>query len=149
MPTIGSQSAKEILYAPEGSKEEKQEVAQMYMKTHGNFGPGEQRDRGYQWKVDKENFRFGYGEQKQLDGVAKSVHHERLDEGGFPKTVIVKKTVEDMRAVTADQLGRVKNLGQGKPNIPEDQIFGVRNLMSTDIWNAGKCIHGEPNEKQL
>jgi hypothetical protein len=31
----------------------------------------------------------------------------------FPKTVIVKKTVEDAKAVQSDMLGTVKNLGQG------------------------------------
>mmetsp|Transcript_37944 Transcript_37944/g.27937 ORF Transcript_37944/g.27937 Transcript_37944/m.27937 type:complete len:97 (+) Transcript_37944:677-967(+) len=70
-------------------------------------------------------------------------------EGCFPKTVIVKKTVEDSRAVTADQLGRVKNLGQGKHNIPDDMVFGVRNIVGDDIWNAAKCLHGDPSQKQL
>ena len=41
-----------------------------------------------------------------------SIHNERFDQG-FPKTVIVKKTVEDAKAVTQDQLGKPKNLGQG------------------------------------
>lgn len=39
-----------------------------------------------------------------------SIHNERF-EGSFPKTVIVKKTVEDQKAVTQDQLGKTKNLG--------------------------------------
>lgn len=34
----------------------------MYTKTHGNFGPGEQRSRGYNWEVDKTKHAFGYGE---------------------------------------------------------------------------------------
>ena len=37
---------------------------------------------------------------------------ERI-EGGFPRTVIVKKTVEDHKSVANDQFGQVKNLGQG------------------------------------
>ena len=82
-----------------GSREEKADVAAMYRKTHGNFGPGEQRQRDYQWPFDKDQARFGYGEQKQLNGAAKSIHHERM-EGAFPKTVIVKKTVEDQKAVS-------------------------------------------------
>jgi len=66
----------------------------MYMKTHGNFGAGEQKKRDYKWPVDETSHRFGYGEQKLLNGAAMSVHPERFDEA-FPKTVIVKKTVED------------------------------------------------------
>jgi hypothetical protein len=37
---------------------------------------------------------------------------ERPDEM-FPKTTIVKKTVEDHKAVSGDMLGASKNLGQG------------------------------------
>ena len=70
----------------------------MYNKTHGNFGPGEQRDREYNWPVEKTNHQFGYGEKKLLNGAAMSLHSERYD-GDFPKTVIVKKTVEDHKAV--------------------------------------------------
>jgi hypothetical protein len=39
-----------------------------------------------------------------------SIHNERFD-NAFPKTVIVKKTVEDVKAVTSDMLGQSKNLG--------------------------------------
>lgn len=83
-----------------------------------------------------------------MNGAANSVHHERA-EGTFPKTVIVKKTVEDMKAVTQDLLGKPKNLGQGKPPVPESFVFGVRNVVGTDNWNAAKCLHGEPSEREL
>jgi hypothetical protein len=39
-----------------------------------------------------------------------SLHNERFD-GAFPKTVIVKKTVEDFKGVSTDMLGQSKNLG--------------------------------------
>lgn len=120
----------------------------MYNKTHGNFAPGEQRNREYNWSVDKTLHRFGYGEQRLLNGAAMSIHNERF-EGSFPKTVIVKKTVEDQKAVTQDPLGKPKNMGQGKPPIASDHVFGVRNIVGNDVWNAGKCIHGQPNEKEL
>lgn len=44
------------------------------------------------------SYRFGYGEALQLNGAAKSIHSERFDQGSFPKTVIVKKTVEDVKS---------------------------------------------------
>ena len=78
-----------------------------------------------------------------------SVHAERYDQA-FPKTVIVKKTVEDHKAVAQDQLGTVKNLGQGVLNgMLNDKTFGIRNLQGEGTWNAGRCIHGEPTEKEL
>eukprot|EP00350_Pseudokeronopsis_sp_OXSARD2_P011589 CAMPEP_0170544658 /NCGR_PEP_ID=MMETSP0211-20121228/3331_1 /TAXON_ID=311385 /ORGANISM="Pseudokeronopsis sp., Strain OXSARD2" /LENGTH=154 /DNA_ID=CAMNT_0010848353 /DNA_START=687 /DNA_END=1151 /DNA_ORIENTATION=- len=77
-----------------------------------------------------------------------SIHNERF-EGGFPKTIIVKKTVEDQKAVTQDQLGKSKNMGQGKPPKPEDHAFGVKNLVGGEVWNVGKCLNGEPTAKEL
>ncbi len=73
-----------------------------------------------------------------------AVNSERIDEG-FPKTVIVQKTVEDQKAVANDQLGKPKNLGQGKPmNVNDDHIFGVKNVSGNGVWNAANCIHGDP-----
>lgn len=72
-----------------------------------------------------------------------SIHNERFDQG-FPKTVIVKKTVEDQKAVTQDQLGKTKNMGQGMPPYGEDHSYGVKNLVGNDVWNAARCIHGQP-----
>ena len=77
-----------------------------------------------------------------------SIHNERFD-NAFPKTVIVKKTVEDVKAVSQDLLGQSKNLGQGKPPLPADHAFGVKNIVGTGVWNAAKCIHGEPTEREL
>jgi hypothetical protein len=101
VPTLGSESAKDVLYPKGYEKEERADIAKMYNRTHGNFGPGEQRDREYQWPVQKEAHAFGYGEKKVLGGAAMSLQSERYD-GDFPKTVIVKKNVEDHKAVTQD-----------------------------------------------
>jgi len=57
-----------------------------------------------------------------------SIHNERFD-NAFPKTVIVKKTVEDVKAVTSDLLGQSKNLGQGKPPVSTEHAFGVKNIV--------------------
>jgi len=37
---------------------------------------------------------FGYGEKRLLNGAARAIMPERIEES-FPKTVIVKKIVED------------------------------------------------------
>lgn len=81
-----------------------------------------------------------------MNGAAKAVHHERIEEA-YPKTVIVKKVVEDVKAVTSDHLGSVKNLGQGQEPRGDDFIYGHKNDYTA--WNAGKCITGEASEQQL
>ena len=40
-------------------------------------------------------------------------------------------------------------MGQGKPPYPENHAYGVKNVVGSDIWNAAKCIHGEPTHKEL
>jgi len=59
--------------------DEKAEISQMYTKTHGNFMPGEQKNRNYNYPVDPVDHRFGFGEKKVLNGAAMSVHPERYD----------------------------------------------------------------------
>jgi hypothetical protein len=97
--TIGSESAKDVLYPMGGAQDERTDITKMYTKTHGNFAPGEQKTREYNYPVDPVEHRFGFGEKKILNGAAMSVHAERFDQA-FPKTVIVKKTVEDHKAVS-------------------------------------------------
>lgn len=91
----------------------------MYITTHGNYGPGEQRQRDYDWinnpriaegTGNTQAHAFGYGEDRTVNGAQAAVMPERALEA-FPKTVIVKKTVEDFKAVSSDMLGTVKNLG--------------------------------------
>lgn len=101
VPTVGSESAKDVLYPKGREKEERPDVSAMYNKTHGAFGPGEQKQRNYEWPVDTTAHRFGYGEAKIPGGASNSLHPERIG-GSFPKTVIVQKTVEDHKAVQND-----------------------------------------------
>lgn len=76
------------------------------------------------------------------------MHVERF-ETAFPKTIIVKKTVEDFRQTSYDQVGLSKNLGQGDLPVQEETRFGVPNSASAETWNAARCINGEPTDKQL
>jgi hypothetical protein len=70
---------------------------------------------------------------------------ERFEES-YPKTVIVKKVVEDAKAVQNDMLGTVKNLGQGQTQKPLDHAFGYRHPV--DSWNAAMCINGNPSDQK-
>ncbi len=88
------ESAKEMIYPLGVGQPESKVVSDMYRKTHGNFAPGEQKNRNYDWKLDPNSHRFGYAEKKVLNGAGDALHNERNQEQ-FPKTIIVKKTVED------------------------------------------------------
>ena len=94
MPSTGLENAKDILYPERGGENEPSEISSLYRKTHGNFAPGEQKKRDYEWNIDPNQHRFGYAEKKVLNGASLALHSER-PEDSFPKTVIVKKTVED------------------------------------------------------
>lgn len=147
--TTGLESAKEMLYPAGGAvASEDAETHMMYRKTHGNYDPGEQRSRDYNWKFDQKEHIFGYAEKRVLDGAKQALQAERAEEY-FPKTVIVKKTLEDHKAVAGDHLGKVKNLGQGQKDRGADHVHGSKNLQGGDTWNAARCIHGEPTAKEL
>lgn len=83
-----------------------------------------------------------------MNGAALALHNERHEEM-FPKTVIIQKTVEDQKAVSSDILGVSKNLGQGQVNRGPDFVHGIKNITGNDPWNAARCIHGEPTEKEV
>lgn len=146
-PTPESESAKNLLFPSGGSLVDNEQVAKMYFKSHGLTEAGEQIKREYQWQVDPEKHRFGMPDPKQLNGAAQALHPERY-ETTFPKTTIVKKTVEDFRSTANDELGRPRNLGQTNGPVPHDFAFG-KSTVSKDPWNAAKCIHGQPTEKEL
>ena len=61
VPTNSNDTVKDIFKAQEGIVED-ETVRKMYIKTHGNFDSGEQKDRNYEWNFDKTTHRFGYGE---------------------------------------------------------------------------------------
>ena len=138
------ESAKVVLFPESGEKHEAPEVAAMYLKTHGDFAPGQQKERSYNWPVDKTDHRFGYVEnERELNGAAKCVQPERFG-ANFPQTKILKKTVEDYVEVTKDDLGKVKNLGQ---SADQGKVFGtkIKRPGDEDAWNAALCIHGDPS----
>lgn len=78
VPTISSDSVKEIV-SPAFPLFNAPDVEEMYKKTHGNFAPGEQKERDYYWPVDKSAHRFGFGERTQINGAATALHSERPD----------------------------------------------------------------------
>lgn len=137
-----------MLYPKQTLGSEQDAVTDMYKKSHGECEPGEQRNRNYNWKFDPNSHRFGYQEKRVLNGAAAALHSERPEEQ-FPQTVIVKKVVEDSKAVASDILGKSKNLGQGQAPRGDDFVHGIKNVQGDNPWNAARCIHGEPTDASV
>ncbi|CAG9310738.1 unnamed protein product [Blepharisma stoltei] len=145
--TVNSESAYSVIFPNNEKNTENDEVRRLYYKSHGVTEAGEQIKRDYRWPVDKYEHRFGLPDPKQLNGAAISLQPECYG-SSHPKTVIVQKAVEDFRATTHEGLGRPRNLGQGKPNLPEDHAFGA-SIHRRNEWTAKQCIHGQPNEREV
>lgn len=144
--TIPSESAKILIFPPNGKREEDPNTRTLYYKSHGVTEAGEQMSRKYDWPVDKNNHRFGQQIPIELSGVAMALHPETFG-GVHPKTEIIKKTVEDFRNVNSEELGKSKNLGTGKSVPDPDRVFGVATYK--EPWDAGQCIRGIPRQEEL
>merc|ERR1719230_220424 len=51
-------TGKEVLF-PRNLKPDDEATRQQYVRTHGNYAPGEMVDRQYNWPVDPKDFAFG------------------------------------------------------------------------------------------
>ena len=132
--------------------EDDSEAHKMYVKTHGNYAPGEQRRRGYDWKgtgLDPNTATFG-GVDKEMyqDGVAKAINPQRDQTQKAGVATIVGKRLEDFKSTNNDELGRVKNLGHGeKPTVGPDHVYGVPSRKFVE-WGAGRLISGNYTEEE-
>lgn len=87
---------------------------------------------------------FGLAENRLTSGAAHAIHEERLHES-FPKTVIVRKAVDDFNALNHDNLASSRLHGQSQSPRSPDYTYGYKN--DTSGWNAAKCLSGEPSER--
>ena len=142
VPTKVSEPAKEVLFPAKGSLENSEKEELMYFKSHGSTQAGQQLRRGYNWHIDPAEHRFGLKDKGAVGGVEDALKPE-MAEG----TILVKKTVEDFRGTAKDQLGQPRNLGSGKPPVPEGYAFGLK--AGTLEWGAGQCITGQPTATTL
>lgn len=149
-----SSQVKDLVFPIDGAAHARGEddggAHEMYVKTHGNYAPGEQRRRGYDWGgsgIDPNTATFGGVDKSQyLDGVAKALNPLR-DETNRASATIIDKRVEDFKSTNNDELGRVKNLGHGeKPG--DGHVYGVPSRRFVE-WGAGRLIKGDyPEEEQ-
>jgi hypothetical protein len=135
-------NAKDLLYTCPNVKES-EEVKKLYLKTHGLNDPGQQKDRNYNWYVNKDNFVFGKGDLREYEGAKKSLESDYV-EANYPKSKIVDKRLEDFRQATSDMVGKGKFRGTLHPSIDENFVFGVSKC--NDRWNARKCVQGNLEE---
>lgn len=143
IPTTGFYNAKEVIY--NGCLlNEPENVKKMYQKTHGLSDPGEQKDREYKWNFEPKNHVFGKPQEKEYDGVKKSLVMDNL-EGPYPPTKITNKHLEDYRQSIEDLVGKSKFKGTLLPSLGPDHTFGLKSKLG-DAWNAGRCIYGNPSE---
>ena len=129
-----------------------EEERQMYIKSHANYLPGEQRHRGYNWvdqegMIDPAQYRFGGAvKEGEKAGVAKTFN-PGLDPHWKRPDVVVEKLLEDYRELASEGLGTVKNLGFGKYTDPQ-HMFGVASQKGPE-WGVRECIGNYPPEEQM
>jgi len=141
-----SESAKDVMYTP-ASLQGDEHSRNLYIKSHGMYEAGEQKNRNYNWKLDPKGHVFGKTDKVATDEMRYILQSDLADEK-FPKTQIVKKNVEDFKDYNADHLGKVKNLAQTNPYITADHAFGYK-PRDKEPWNVAKCIRGEPVLNQV
>ena len=117
-------------------------MKQMYLKSHGNFQPAEQKNRDYNWPFDAKSHSFGKSEKLELNQVQRCVQPEHLTNEEFPQTKLAKKNIEDFRNFNNDHLGKPRNLGQTEKLVDHQKVFGV-NSKPDDVWHTKECIFGE------
>lgn len=118
----------------------------MYLKSHGSYKPGEQKDREFKWNVDPNDFRFGKVEKNPVHKEMNQIMQPESQDNTFPDTKFVKTNYNDFVNLKEDKLGKPRNLGQNK-DLPPDFVFGVR--YEPNEWDAGKCIKGEATYKDV
>jgi len=125
---------------------------QLYVKSHSNYDPGEQRHRGYSWVdkdggIDPAQFRFG-GNVKEGEkmGVAKAMN-PALDPTYVGTPSVVEKRLEDFRELTCEGLGTAKNLGFGVRPAGPTKVFGMASQAGPE-WGVRECIGNYPPHEQ-
>lgn len=131
---------------PDGSDADK--LHDLYVRTHGNYAPGEQRRRGYNW--DAAGFTpdahvFGITEKTPYyNGVAKA-----LTQNTEQETKLIPRAVSDFKLANTQSLGQSKNLGQrNRVGIGASHVFGVPSRR-VEEWGVQQLICGDyPDQDQ-
>ena len=117
---------------------EPEDIRKMYLKSHLDYDPGQQKKRPYDWPVEPTDFRFGKVEKNVIHGEMKQVMAPESNNQNFPQTKFIKANQNDYINRKEDKLGKSANLGQKQ--FAADHAFGVR--IEANEWDAGKCLKG-------
>jgi hypothetical protein len=110
----------------------------LYKRSHGRYAPGEQKTRGYTWKVDPAQTRFGAkGDTIAFNGVSSNIRDVLNDVSALEGTSLVNlKKVEDFHNM-GNMLGQARNLGQESGLRPRDMVYGkasgVKSVSAADV----------------
>jgi len=99
-----------------------------YVKTHGDYGPGEQRDRNYDWEkagVDPKTFQFGMVDKNGAPGGVGKALNPTTYEDYKDTAKIVARNIEEFKITSHVELGKSRNLGLGEKGVEKDHVFGV------------------------
>lgn len=118
----------------------------LYKRSHGSYGAGEQKVRGYQWSVDPNSTRFGSkSDVVPYNGVSKGAA-ECLNFGVIESGPLLnKKEVEDFRDMS-DILGRSRNRGQSSSALPFEHVYGQPNRGGD--CSAAQALRGTYSERE-
>ena len=147
-----SSIVKDLVFPHEGlhGDEEGGEAHRMYVKSHGDYAPGEQRNRGYAESFDRTATFGGKENDVVLEGVAKALNPLKDETQKTFSATIVNKAAEDFKATAGDELGRVRRLGGGERNVPEGFTYGApsRRQDAPPEPDAGTLIKGDYTEEE-
>jgi len=121
-----------------------------YVKSHGDYAPGEQRRRGYDWDgsgINPETMVFGTHESNPYrEGVAKAMN-PTLEDGHIEGAKIVQKRLEDFKMTDGGELGRATNLGHGDQSLPGSHVFGVPSRRFEEL-GVRSLLKGDYSEQE-
>ena len=136
--------ASEVLNPPDLSAEE-QKMEEIYIKSHGSYGPGVQKSRDYVWRdgIDPGTKVWGVkGKDIALGGMSQAVYDVLHGVGDVPVSTLTSKKMDDFQAM-GDLLGRARNLGHGR-TLPKGHTFGIAaKRRGANEWDARDCVEGK------
>jgi len=136
-------SAKEVLVS-QNETDEETAASKLYIRSHGSYGPGEQKKRGYNWPMDPLKATYGdKGKDIALGGMSQAIYDVLHGKGDAEEKTITSKKYDDFQSMT-DLLGRARNLGHGEqPTLEPGHVYGKAAVRrGGGEWDARDCIEG-------
>lgn len=115
--------------------------ANTYLVSHKALATGEQASRGYHWRSDSTDKRWGKPTpHDNAGGDTRKCMSWVADEVSAKKDVLVEKRLDDFRERTQAQLGKPLDPIKDTMKVPPDHTFGV--MHKPDPYGVGDLLHG-------